>query len=319
MKIPGEIYIRETGRFLPPARRVDSISEDGATPQNIARVGYQHFTESVDIPATVMAEKAVREALSRSDCAPDAISAVILATFDETEHMAPVCYLQRVLGIPGALAFELGAASNGGAMGLEVGATWLAGTPGADAALVCAAGRYPSPRWGRWNPGLFMGDGAAAVVLSRSHGIARMVAVRYRSIPDLEVFALGQVDAGGRLLLSGMDSGFWPHLRTIAAEVKEVVFQLLEENATEISKITAFAITGMGLPTTSLTILDPLDIPLEKTSWPFLRNTGHVGPCDQLLGLDYILHETAVSKGDKILVIGVGLGFRIICILLEVC
>jgi 3-oxoacyl-[acyl-carrier-protein] synthase III len=229
--------------------------------------------------------------------------------------------LQRALKIREALAFELGAASDGGAMGLEVAAGLLRADITAKAVLVTAAARFQPPRWSnRWCFGIVLSDGSAATVLSREKGLARLIASAHSSAPDFETLCAFHVtdrepDVQSMLITK---TGLGPYLDDLKEGVANVVEQVLEEAGVKLSDITKFAVTGIGLAQLTEVVLEPLGITLGQTTWPFLRRIGHAGPCDQLLGLDYLLRQGELRQGDMLLVLGMGLGFRYTCLLLEV-
>jgi 3-oxoacyl-[acyl-carrier-protein] synthase III len=115
-----------------------------------------------------------------------------------------------------------------------------------------------------------------------------------------------------------MEIGLGPYLDDIKAGIVNVVERILQETGIRLSDIAKFAVTGIGLGQLSAVVLESLGITPDRTTWPFLREIGHVGPCDQLLGLDYLLRQGQLHQGDILLILGMGLGFRYTCILLEV-
>lgn len=312
-----DIYINGTGRFLP-----ERVAVPQAYDQNAMRLAdYVSYTESADLTAPEMAARAAKAALDRSDHTASDIAALVYALFDETDHIAPVCHLQRVLPAPDALAFELGAASDGGSRGLLVAAGLLRADRSARAALVTAAGRFRPPRWGtRELLGLILGDGAAATVLSKESGRARLVCSAHGAVPELETLCTTRTDdrAPDAPRIPIASTGLGPFLGDLRESIVAVVDEVLTDAGTKISEITRLAVTGTGLTQLSAIILEPLGVTAEQTTWSFLREVGHVGPCDPLLGLDHLLREGNLRPGDTVLVIGMGLGFRHTCILLEI-
>jgi 3-oxoacyl-[acyl-carrier-protein] synthase III len=290
--------------------------------QNAAKLSdYVSFTESSNLTSPEMACRAATIALRQSGLNSKDIAAMVYAQFDNSDHFAPVCHLQRALKIHDALAFELGAASDGGAMGLEVAASLLRSDTSAKAALVTAAARFQAPRWrNRWCFGIVLSDGSAAAVLSRERGLARLIASAHSSTPDFETLCAFHVTNGDpdvqNMLI--MKTGLGPYLDDLKEGVANVIDQVLKEAGVKLSDITKFAVTGIGLAQLTEVVLEPLGITPAQTTWPFLRRIGHAGPCDQLLGLDYLLREGELRQGDMLLVLGMGLGFRYTCLLLEV-
>lgn len=311
----NDIYVSGTGRFLPPTRPIKNLQIGGfPSDRAIAQSDYRSFTEA-DIPATVMASRAATDALAVSGNESADISILIYAgMIGDLHHVAPVCHVQRVLQAPEALAFELGSASNGGTQALEVAANLMTGDTSAKVALVCATHRHPAKQGSRWQNGVVMGDGAAATVLSREGGVARLISGHHGSIPELEELALNQSADGFELPVVG----FGPYLTILGRMFQSVVGQALQKAETNLSEIKYCAIMGIGFPGIMATILEPIDTPIQKSSWHLSRQTGHVGPCDPLLGLHHLVEQKALDRGDKILLIGGGFGYRLTCIVMEI-
>lgn len=317
-----DIYISGTGRFLPAAAATaDLPAADGYDHGALRLADYVSYTAAPTLTAPEMAATAAKAALEQSGHQPGDVGVLVYAQFDEVEHLAPACHLQRVLDVPRALAFELGAASAGAATGLVVAAGLLRADPSATAALVTAAGRHLPPRWAsRQVLGLVLGDGAAAAVLSRGTGRARLVASAHGAVPELESLCTVRDDAGldGAHRLPIMRIGLGPFLDDMRDSVVQVVADVLAEAGTKISEITRFAVTGVGLTQLSAMVLEPLGITAQQSTWDFLRGIGHVGACDPLLGVDHLLRDGGLRPGDTVLVLGTGLGFRHTALLLEI-
>jgi 3-oxoacyl-[acyl-carrier-protein] synthase-3 len=311
------IYVSGTGSFLPTKTSISDLQvRDNITDPALAQSGYVSCAEAIDISAREMAAQAVNEALERSGHTSDDISIIVYAIPEDTEHYAPACYLQRILKAPRALTFELCATSNSGMIGLEVAANLMSGNPAAEVAVVASTARALPPRWNRWLIGMVIGDGAAATILSRKNGIARLIAGAHSSLPDLEIMAVIRPSEIEVMRFPLLDVGLSPYYSAIGNEFSRLVEELLEESDVKLSEIARFAITGVGLAGTSAMILDPIGIPIEKTTWSYLREVGH-GPCDPLQGLNFLVREKSLSRGDKVLLLGFGMGFRLACILIE--
>jgi 3-oxoacyl-[acyl-carrier-protein] synthase III len=102
------------------------------------------------------------------------------------------------------------------------------------------------------------------------------------------------------------------------ATVGRVVEDVLQAAETKMSEVTRVAVTGVGLTQLSAIVLEPLGITAAQTTWQFLREVGHVGACDPLLGVDHLLRDGHLRQGDTVLILGIGLGFRHTCVLMEI-
>jgi 3-oxoacyl-[acyl-carrier-protein] synthase-3 len=312
-----DIYLSGTGRFLPARTATADLPADRYDHGALRLADYVSYAASPTLTAPEMAAAAAREALARSRHSAADLGVIVYAQFDETDHLAPACHLQRVLDVPRALAFELGAASAGAATGLVVAAGLLQADPSVRAALITAAGRHLPPRWpSRQVFGLVLGDGAAAAVLTRGHGPARLLAAAHGGVPDLETMCV--TDGADAQELPIVRIGLGPFLGDIRDSVVRVVDDVLAEAGVKLSEVTRFAVTGVGLAQLNAMVLEPLGITAGQTTWELLRRTGHVGACDPLLGLDQLLRDGDLRPGDTVLVLGTGLGFRHTALLLEI-
>jgi len=320
----NDVFVCGSGRFLPSRVDIASAGEKSEINKKAIELSdFQSFTASPDLTAPRMAARAASAALQHSERDIHDVAMLVYACFDEQDHSAPVCHIQRTLGIPSALAFELGAASNGGATGLVAAASHLRADPSAVTTLVVAAGRYLTPRWERLNPmlNLIIGDGAAAAVLSRDTGFARLVATSHTSAAELETLCAPLTTTDGARERKPMlieSTGLGPYLTILQEAVQAAVGQVLREAEVKIKDVTKFVITALGLAQLSAVVFEPLGINADRSTWTFARELGHVGPCDQLLGLDHLIREGQLQQGDTILIIGIGLGFRFTCALLEI-
>lgn len=317
------VFICGTGRFLPPRVNVEDVlsgSAVSANPTSLKLSDWASLTISRDYSAAEMAGMAAVDAMKNSGRNADDIASLVYACLDDQDHFAPACHVQRVLGASEALAFELGAASNGGATGLVVAAGLLRSDPSANATMVTAAGRYQTGRLRRWQEslGIFLSDGAAAAVLSRDGGYARLIASSHTSASELESLVAVREDLENGNIMLAQQTGLGPYLPIIRDAGIRTVRQVLEESGVELPEVAKVAVTGVGLAQLSALILEPLGIAQSRTTWPFLREIGHVGPCDALLGIDHLLRGGQLQGGEKILVIGMGIGFRFTTLLLEV-
>lgn len=283
----------------------------------ISDSGFETVTKS-DQPEHRMAGLAAKNALEQSSHAGESLSTIVYATtFQAADHAAPACHLQRVLRQRQALAFELDAASNGGIAGVEVVARLLSRDPGMSAGLVSAASRIPDGI-DRWMGGTLNGDGAVAAVLSRTGGFARLVASQTNSNPEFEVLFRNRATKPGVWDAKYFEADFGNYVESLAQEVAAVISATLAEANVTINDISHVTLPAFPLSSLHEIYLDRNSIPLAKTCWSELRRNGHVGPCDPLLGLTYLMDTRQLEPGQFVLMISNGLGFQFTCMLLEI-
>jgi 3-oxoacyl-[acyl-carrier-protein] synthase III len=283
----------------------------------ISDTGFETVTKS-DQPEHIMAGLAAKNALAQSSHAGESLSAIVYATTHmAVDHMAPACHLQRILGQRQALAFELNATSNGGLAGIEVVARLLSTDPGLGAGLVSAASRV---RDGidRCKGGTVNGDGAVAAVLSKAGGFARLVASQTNSNPEFEVLFRNRSTKLGFWETKYFESEFGNYVESLAQEVSVVISATLAEADITIQDVAHVTLPAFPLNSLREVYLERNSIPLEKTCWAELRRNGHVGPCDQLLGLAYLTETHQLEPGQFVLMISSGIGFQFTCLLLQI-
>lgn len=318
-----DVYIGGTGRYLPPrTRATDAVPDTDTMRRLLALSDFVSFTQSEDVTEHAMAVHAAIAALQEAGVSGADLSMAAYAQMDTQDHMAPSCHLQRVLGLGRALVYEVEATSNGGSAALQSAAAHLVADPSATATLVTATSRFLPPRWERWQPtiGIFLADGAVSAVLNREGGRARLVATANSSATQMEVLATPTIpDPEGHRNRTPIEvTGLAPYLTLMSEGLVTAVEQAAKEAGTDIADITRFVVTGLGLAQLEVVVLEPLGIDLARTTWPMLRELGHVGPCDQLLGVDHLLHDEAMKPGDTIMAIGLGMGSRFTATVLEI-
>lgn len=313
-------FINSVGTYLPERVSIDSLDRYAETEDNPRNSGYISFTRS-EIPEYVMAGIAAKRALENSVHRTQPLSPIAyVALTANFEHIAPVCYLQRKLKQPEALAFGMDAASDGGVKGIEVVANILSNDQSVSAGLVSATTRSFSTT-DRWLSGSLMGDGAAAVIVSRKEGFAQLIASHRTSIPDLESLFRNKAPHAahiGAWEVPFAHVGFGPYLETLSHEVFSAVSNTLSLAKISIEEISYFCIPALSRITVQEIYLERCQIPIEKTCWTDVMKNGHVGPCDQLLGLAHLLDTGRLKTGQFIMLLGGGLGWRLSCLLLRI-
>lgn len=316
------IFINAVAAYLPGRRPVETIGPNPGLDDKYAHHdqhaygGIESITVS-DIPAHVMAGIAAKQAVKNSSHRNETLSPIIYA--DEPlprQHLTPVCYIQRILKQRESLAFGFEAASDGGVAGIEVVARILSSSPEATAGLVSAANRCLEgvSRWTGGNP---LGDGAAAAIISKTGGFARLIASQRTSESDLEVLLENRATQPGVWEILLNEVGVGPYTETITQAVLATISATLVEADISIDQISHFCPPVLVLPSLEGIYLGRSGIPIEKTCWSELRKIGHVGPCDQILAIAHLIETDQLKPGQLLMLIGGGFAWRLTCLLLE--
>lgn len=310
------IFLNSIGTFLPPRVPFETIKPDLKDEANDMHVDIESVCVS-DKPSYVMGGLAAKEALERSTHRNETLSPIVYAEPVCLEHLTPSCYIQRVLKQDHTLAFELDTASDSGLTAIDVAARLLSGGASGNAGLVCAASRVVFGD--RYQNGAVMGDGAAAVVLSKKEGFARLIASNRTSFADFEFLMRNTGSVKNFEMKFALEQiGYGPYVGTLSRIVKEAISATLEDAKISVDDVSHFCPPAVYRLSLEETFIGASGIPFEKTCWSELRKNGHVGACDQILGLAHLLETNQLRPGQFVMLIGGGAGWRFTCLLIQI-
>jgi 3-oxoacyl-[acyl-carrier-protein] synthase-3 len=327
------LFIAGVGTFLPPPVSVqEAVAHGRYDPREAAETQMESVLVAESESPPEMAVKAARGALARSGVAPEEIALLLHASlyFQGLDYHATASYIQHAaLGSHSALALEVKGMSNGGMACLELAASYLAAAPYPAAALVTTADRFCPPGVDRWrfDTGMVVADGAAAMILSRRRGFARVLSIATTSDPSLEALHRGRAPFGRApapldvhqrkceyLAEVGLDS----MLRRFQRGLRASVERALSDAQTDLSRIHRFVIPHVGRALLEREFFAALEIPEKLTTWAFARRIGHMGAGDQIAGLGHLLDTGSLNPGDRCMLMGVGAGFTWTSAVLEI-
>ena len=166
------IVIQGTGAFCPPkilsnddlAKMVDTSDEWIRT-----RTGIQERRIAEDKTTSQMAVEAAKQALQNAKLSAQDIDLVIVSTITpDMPFPSTAALVQAQLGIPAVACFDLEAACSGFLYALEVGTQMLRSGNYKNALLIGAEKMSSIIDWEDRNTCVLFGDGAGAVVLSKT-------------------------------------------------------------------------------------------------------------------------------------------------------
>jgi len=335
-----ELYIKAVGTYLPEnmtdikeARKTkpaaefeEDLFDDGE---------YVSISVAGDTPAVDMAVHAARDALK---VAEEPVQILFHASMVQQgpEGWSSAGYILRELGLSNLGGFDIVQGANSVLGALEIASGWLAVVPDARNALVTTALNAGSAEFDRWHSAgtsIVLGDGAAAIVLGKGGGIARVEAVNSLMFPELEGIHRGtlplfekdlgirrQVDLSVRFKEFALTNGFGPMdlLTQITNMNTEVVQRSLKDAQLEAGDIARVIHQHVGPMMIDLSVMRPLGLPLSKSTWDYGQTVGHVGSCDYLLSLGYLLNTGQLSVGDHVLLTGCAPGFNVASAILTI-
>jgi len=275
---------------------------------------------------TGMAVPAAQAALTASGLSAADFGLLLHASFyhQGLDCWAPASYVLRHTIGRTAPAMEVSQASNGGLAALELAAAYLTAVPARPAALITAADRFCLPGFDRFRTsyGIVFADGAAAVVLSRQPGLAKLVSSSHVSIPELEEPLRGTEGFTTHSLATGMpldvrqrnvaylsSLGLERVVDSMTEATRGAVAAALDEAGIKISDIALTIVPNIGLSALKWQFLDGLGVDEAKTTVAWGRRIGHLGAGDHLAALDHLVRTEALHSGDQVLLASTGIGF----------
>jgi 3-oxoacyl-[acyl-carrier-protein] synthase-3 len=217
--------------------------------------------------------------------------------------------------------------------GIDLAASYLAADPSRRAVLVTTADRFQLPGFDRWHTegsSIVYGDGAAAIVLAKGAGFARLLAAKTLVDTSLEPMcrgdsefslvsqaSLGPIDTQTRHLAYLKRAGTDQVIARTNEGLATAVRAVLDDAGLDLADISKFVFPNVGLGLLRVAYLEPLGVDLASTAWELGRTTGHVGGADALTGLTYLIEQGKVMPGDRVMLLGVGYGFTWACAIVE--
>ncbi|WP_156754444.1 ketoacyl-ACP synthase III family protein [Actinokineospora pegani] len=333
-----DVHLAAVGTFLPPAVTTAHAVEQGWYAEaDRAAAGFESVLVAGDLPAPDMAVSAARAAIARSGLAADDFAALLHAT---TYHQgpdgwsAPHYVLRETVDRP-ISAVELRQGCVGMIAALELAAHRLTAERGADAVLLTTSDNFSAPIVDRWNAAklFLLADGAAAAVVSRRGGFARVASVAAYSNPGMEELHRG----GERLFPPGITRGVslnfeqrsehwreqWsrgvaPPIGDLGECVAGAAETALADAGVPMDKITRVCHVGFARGPLHAIYLDALGVDAERGTWEITRTTGHVGAADPFIGLERLWRTGAVVPGDHVMLIANAPGMEAGCAVVEI-
>jgi 3-oxoacyl-[acyl-carrier-protein] synthase III len=326
------IFISGLGHFLPPPVSVQEAVADGRyDPKEAEETRLESVLVAGSETPLDMAVHAARGALAHSGLAPEEVSLLLHASvyYQGLDIHSAASYIQNTaLGGHSALALEVKGVSNGGMASMELAASYLSASPERRAAMVTTADKFCPPGIDRWrcDTGMVFADGAAAMILSRGKGFARVLSIATTSDPWLEGLHRGQapfspapvrIDVHQRKRDFLARVGLPEMLRRFRLGLRGSVERALHDAGTALSDIARFVIPHVGYILLEREYFAALELPESATTWRWARRMGHMGGGDQIAGLALLMEANELKPGDRCMMMGVGAGFTWTCAVLE--
>lgn len=325
-----DVFFSGIGIYLPEIESVESaVARGECEAEDMAARGFTGAAIAGDTPAPEMALNAARDALKNSGLSPGDLAALLYtgSWHQGPEGWHPPGYLQHNLVGDDLLAVEIRHGCNGTFSSIELAVGVLRAESDRKAVLLTASDNFGTPLFERWDSGVqntVMGDGATALVLAKGEGFAQL-----RSICTLSYSELEEADrAGEPMFPPGITEGRivdfkkryqeWGKtivsreigmemLLTHQQRAAECVNRALAEAEVTKDDIKRVIIHNLAKGDT-VTFLEMLGFPLEKSTWNYGSSIGHFGASDHTLSLHHLLATGQVEAGDYVLLAGMSPG-----------
>ena len=315
--------IASTGLFLPPIqvhndelrRRFAHLPEfiDKMEASSGIRCRW-HAPE--DWATSDVALPAARQALERAGLRPEDLDLIILGT-DSPDYITPATsvVLQHKLGAVNAGTFDVGCACASFPTALASAAGWIATNPSINKVLVVGAYLMHKLAAADDPMGFFYGDGAGAAVLVAGErpgflGAAAQAGGAYHkhwgiySGGTFEPASAASVAAGRTAVKMveryppEINHEGWPRL----------VRKLSANCGFEIADIDFIIFTQVRRPSIDL-VMEDLGLPMAKTH-TIMEEWGYTGSACIPMALDDALAKGLIRSGDRVVLVGSGVGYN---------
>ncbi len=337
----SNVWLVGIGVYVPPTREISltDTASDGASASRMGADRIANVSVAGDISAPDMALHAARRAFASSPASPGDVSMLLYADVwhQGPDGWGPHSYLQRHLGLDHALAVELRAGCTGAFSAMELAISHLRHRSPTEAALIVTSDNFGTKLVDRWCMGPFqgaVGDGAAAILISRRPGFARVLSITGTTFSEMEaahregeplfppaVTEGRYMDLGSRAArfqARAMRQGQWlNYLMAHRDRGIAVVDEALADAGADRLDISKVLVHSMPEPTAA-TYLESLGYALDQSSWSFAETLGHVGASDHMLALHELLASGQLAPADLLLLTGFSPGVVYKAMVLEI-
>lgn len=316
---------------------VDAIENGLYAQEDANKTGYQSIAIAADdISAPEMAFKAIQKALSHSQTATDNIATIVYNSIHRHGYpqlWCPASYLQQKLELKNALPFAISQGCNSQLLSLELISSFLS-TSSLDSAIIVSSDKFSGSYFDRWRSdySIIYGDAAAAMIISKTAGFARILQLYSISDPSLELLhrseefytELDQQYASKHYDVRRTKKSFLEQVgkEVLAEKTKFALTSLwdkvfLEGNFSP-DDVSYFIFPNLGDNILQESYYTVYDKAAERSIANFGLSVGHLGASDCIAGLDDLMKNKKLNSGDKVMCIGAGAGFSWSFMLIEI-
>lgn len=336
VRVEGRPAGVRTATLVLPERRqaaADAVASGEAEERDVTRNGYACLPVS-DRPAPELAVDAGRLALDSAAVDPVSVGLVVHAWIHHQGHdfWSPAHYVAAGVGAAKSEPIGVQQMCNGGAAALRIALDRMAAEPRLETALVTTADTFAPPGFSRWSSdyGVAYGDGATALVLSRSWVRYRISSMHTVAAPHLERMHRGNAPFTAT---PGRDNGPLdvrrPKKEFLAsagveafssvarASVRGAVAAAMADADLAPQDPRVLALPRLGAKVLEDAYLPALDGLVKAEPLTYAISTGHLGAGDAAASLAQIDADGLLATGEFGLLLSAGAGFTWTAIVIQ--
>lgn len=266
-----------------------------------------------------LAAKAGQKAIENSGLSPMDIDLIVVATFS-SEYATPsvACLVQKEIGAPKAMCFDLNAACSGFVYGLDVADQFIKTGKYTNALVIGSEKLSQLLDWDDRGTCVLFGDGAGAVVVEGTQEVGIIDTINYAIGEDYScLYAKNKVNKtpyyegsdDHALVMNGQEV-----FQFACKKVPEVIQEILEKN-----QLTTEAIDLFVLHQANARIINKIAKRMKVDVHKFYMNMdkyGNTSAASIPIALAE-LEDQALLKGKKVIIAGFGAGLTYGCSLIQ--
>jgi 3-oxoacyl-[acyl-carrier-protein] synthase-3 len=328
MKITVPVYISGVSVLIPEQRQpiTRAIDEGWITAGQASACDADSLPVSGDgQTAEVMALTVAQDALAAAGIPARAIDLLIYSWMADTPtDWKAASHLARILGSKRAVALGVRQMCNGGAMAVQLAAAHLMSERRADVCLVLTGDALGPDSVRRWQVGIIgapLGDGAAALVLSRDRGDLRVRSIASSARPGHEITLPEDNPAlfGGPAAEEMPDASAGMLFNMLRRCVCEAIIDACDDAEIKLndSRLEAILLPRVNRSFIN-TLVSGLLLPgMDAEIVHVPQKTGHLFSGDLLANVMCLTEERPIAPGNLALIVNIGAGFTATCMIVE--
>ena len=318
MTLPRYARITGTGSHLPPNRLTNDdiaaqLARDGIETSDqwiVERTGIRarHFA-GADVSCSDLAVAAAKRALEAADCDVATIDLIIVAT--STPDMifpSTACIVQHKLGAHGSAAFDVQAVCSGFVYAVTVADSMIRSGAATKALVIGAEVFSRILDFKDRGTCVLFGDGAGAVVLEASEAPGILATELHADGRHVDILCVPGTVSGGKVLGDPLLKMDGPAVFKLAVGVlHDVALSVLSKASRDVADVDWLIPHQANIRILQSTA-KRLKLPLEKLIVTVDQH-GNTSAASVPLALDESVRNGKISRGDTVMLQGVGGGF----------